>query len=140
MLVQPHQHSKRPGRHPVEDEGVAGTIAIEDLVRLQVFIVLYALIALVASLWVLPGLIATLTPLRFADISRALRTPLVTAFATGSGLIVIPMLIEKCKDLITEAQIIEHDRQEYADSLVEISIPTVYPFPDRKSTRLNSSH
>jgi len=106
-----------------------GTIDLADLVRLQVFTVLHALTALILSLWVLPALVATLTPLRYSNVSRTLRTPLVTAFATGSGLIVIPMLIEKCKDLITEAQIIERDRQEYADSLVEISIPTVYPFP-----------
>lgn len=106
-----------------------GTIAIADLVRLQVFIVLYASFALVFSLWVLPGLIATLTPLRFADVSRSLRTPLVTAFATGSGLIVLPMLIEKIKKLIADTRVIDRGRQEYADSLVEILVPTVYPFP-----------
>ncbi|UCB54124.1 MAG: cation:dicarboxylase symporter family transporter [Thiotrichales bacterium] len=106
-----------------------GTIAIADLVRLQIFIVLYASFALVFSLWVLPGLIATLTPLRFADVSRGLRTPLVTAFATGSGLIVVPMLIEKCKQLIADEKIVERDRREYADSLVDVLIPTVYPFP-----------
>lgn len=106
-----------------------GTIDMADLVRLQVFTVLHALTALVLSLWILPALVATLTPLKFIDISRSLRTPLVTAFATGSGLIVVPMLIEKCKELMSEAKVVERDRREYADSLVEILIPTVYPFP-----------
>jgi Na+/H+-dicarboxylate symporter/ABC-type amino acid transport substrate-binding protein len=106
-----------------------GTIAIEDLVRLQVFIVLYALIALVVSLWLLPALIATLTPLRFGDVSRALRTPLVTAFAAGSALIVVPMLIEQCKQLIADRKTVEPARRETANSSVEVLIPTVYPFP-----------
>ncbi len=106
-----------------------GTIAIADLVRLQVFIVLYALTALVFSLWVLPALIATLTPLRFADVSKALRAPMVTAFAAGSGLVVIPMLIEQCKQLLAECKSVGKERQEYAESSVEVLIPTVYPFP-----------
>jgi len=106
-----------------------GTIDIADLVRLQVFIVLYALTALVFSLWVLPALITTLTPLRFADVSRALRAPLVTAFAAGSALIVVPMLIEQCKQLIAQGKMVEPKRREYAESSVEVLIPTVYPFP-----------
>lgn len=113
---------------------LVGTIDMEDLMRLQVFTILHALTALILTLWVLPALIATLTPLRFSDVSRSLRTPLVTAFATGSGLIVIPMLIEKCKNLIAETQIVDKERREYADSLVEISITTVYPFPSIGST------
>ena len=81
-----------------------GTIDYADLARLQVFIVLYALIALVLGLWVLPGLITELTPLRYEDIVRALRTPLITAFATGSSLIVLPLLIEQCRRLIGTAE------------------------------------
>ena len=106
-----------------------GTIAIADLMRLQVFIVLHALTALILGLWVLPALITTLTPLRFTDVSRTLRAPLVTAFAAGSALIVVPMLIEKCKRLIAEGKTVEPVSREYADSMVEIFIPTFYPFP-----------
>jgi len=106
-----------------------GTIAIEDLLRLQVFIVLYALIALVFSLWVLPALITTMTPLRLADVNRCLRAPLITAFASGSGLIVVPMLIEQCKQLIVESKTVEPIKEETAESSVEVLIPTFYTFP-----------
>ena len=59
-----------------------GTTDIEDLARLQVYIVLYSMIALVFGLLVLPSLVTVLTPLRYGDIVSALRTPLITAFAT----------------------------------------------------------
>jgi len=76
---------------------VVGTTDIADLARLQVYIVLYALIALMLGLIVLPGLITVFTPLRYRSIIRALRTPLITAFATGSPLIVLPLLIEQSR-------------------------------------------
>ncbi len=106
-----------------------GTMDYADLARLQVFIVLYAVFALVLGLWVLPGLITVLTPLRYGDIVRALRTPLITAFATGSSLIVVPLLIEQSRRLIAEARIYGKEAQQSADSSVEVLIPTVYPFP-----------
>ena len=42
----------------------AGTIDFADLNRLQVYVVTYVVIALVLSLWLLPGLVTTITPLR----------------------------------------------------------------------------
>jgi Na+/H+-dicarboxylate symporter len=83
-----------------------GTIDSADLARLQVFIVLYTLIALALGLWVLPGLITALRPLRYEKIVRALRIPLITAFATGSLLVVIPMLIVQCRQLILDDTIV----------------------------------
>jgi Na+/H+-dicarboxylate symporter len=40
----------------------AGTIDIGDLARLQVYIVTYVSMALILSLWIIPGLIATREP------------------------------------------------------------------------------
>lgn len=92
------------------------------------YIVLYALIALTLGLIVLPGLITVLTPFRYTEIVKMLRMPLITAFAVGSALIVIPMLIEQCKQLIADAGLKAIDQQE-ANSSVEVLIPTFYPFP-----------
>src|SRR5262249_44659819 len=44
---------------------VAGTLGFETLARLQVYLISYVSIALLLSLWVLPGLVATLTPVPF---------------------------------------------------------------------------
>lgn len=104
-----------------------GTIAIEDLTRLQVYLIIYALISLSLGLIVLPWLISTFTPFRYLEIIKALRTPLITAFATGSSLIVLPMLIEISKRMIDSRMAsIEEDE---TNASVHALIPTFYPFP-----------
>ena len=108
-----------------------GSIDFEDLVRLQVYLVLYALYALFLALWLLPALITTLTPLSHWEILRALRTPIVTGFATGSSLVVLPLLIEQCRLLLeTEgtSKAVEERNERYATS-VKILVPVFYPFP-----------
>jgi len=109
---------------------LVGTVDFADLVRLQVYLVLHTIFALFLGLWVLPVLVAALTPLGYLQILRALRTPLITGFATGSSLIVLPMLLEQCKVLIAAAQKPTSDiaRERY-DSTVKILIPILYPFP-----------
>ena len=46
----------------------AGTLGLEQLSRLQIYLVAYVAVALLVSLWVLPGLVAALTPIRARDI------------------------------------------------------------------------
>jgi Na+/H+-dicarboxylate symporter/ABC-type amino acid transport substrate-binding protein len=107
----------------------AGTFAIADLTRLQVYIIVYALIAMVLSLIILPSIITVFTPFHYKDIIKALRAPLITAFATGSSLIVLPMLIEQCKQLIADYSLRSVIDQDEADASVEVLIPTFYTFP-----------
>ena len=42
----------------------AGTLGLEQLGRLQIYLVAYVAVALMLGLWVLPGLVAALTPIR----------------------------------------------------------------------------
>jgi Na+/H+-dicarboxylate symporter len=109
---------------------LVGTIDFGDLVRLQVYIVMYGLAALFLGLWVLPTMVAALTPLGYLEIVRALRAPLITGFATGSTLVVLPMLLEQCKTLITSAKAeTSNSVKERYESKVNILIPVLYPFP-----------
>jgi len=105
-----------------------GTIDLGELSRLQVYIVLYASLATIMALWVLPAMIAALTPLGYLEVLRALRTPLVTAFATGSSLIVLPLLINQCRHLLSECRQLDPESTEQADALVKVLVPTAYPF------------
>jgi Na+/H+-dicarboxylate symporter/ABC-type amino acid transport substrate-binding protein len=106
----------------------AGTIDVADLGRLQVFIVVYVVLALILSLWVIPGLIAALTPLQIGAVLRTFRGPLVTAFATGNLLIVLPLLAADSKRLIGEASA-RGKPTEDEESAVDILIPASFPFP-----------
>ena len=107
----------------------AGTYAIEDLTRLQVYLIVYALIALALSLLILPKIITAFTPFQYKHVINALRTPMITAFATGSSLIVLPMLIEQCKQLIDDYSLTAVMDKEEADASVEVLIPFFYTFP-----------
>ena len=53
----------------------AGTLGLEQLSRLQIYLVAYVAVALMVSLWVLPGLVAALTPIRARDILASRTTP-----------------------------------------------------------------
>ncbi|UCD67758.1 MAG: transporter substrate-binding domain-containing protein [Betaproteobacteria bacterium] len=84
----------------------------------------------VLGLWILPGLVSCLTSLGHKDIIRRLRTPLITAFATGSTLVVLPMLAKLCKELIAEASTRPGvAEQEEVMSSVDVLIPTFFSFP-----------
>jgi Na+/H+-dicarboxylate symporter/ABC-type amino acid transport substrate-binding protein len=107
----------------------AGTINIADLGRLQVYIVVYVVMALILSLWLVPGLIAMLTPLKFGAVLRAFRGPLITAFATGNVLIVLPMLAADSKELIAQAAARRDQPTTREGSSVDILIPAAFPFP-----------
>jgi Na+/H+-dicarboxylate symporter/ABC-type amino acid transport substrate-binding protein len=111
-----------------------GTMSFGDLARLQVWVVIAVSVLSIIGLWLLPGLVCALTPLRHREVLKRLRTPLVTAFATGSSLVVLPMLAEICKELIDEARPqgphgpLAEDEEETASS-VDVLIPTFFSFP-----------
>jgi Na+/H+-dicarboxylate symporter len=104
----------------------AGTLDIEEIDRLQVYAIVYVTMAIILSFWVLPALVATVTPLRYADLVHALRGALITAFAAGSVLIVLPLLAEECKKLMGEGR---ENGGEQARSTVDVLIPTAYSIP-----------
>lgn len=108
-----------------------GTMSFADLARLQVYVVMLVSLLLILGLWLLPGLVACVTPLRYGDIVRRLRTPLITAFATGSSLVVLPMLAEICKDLIakTRTGVAVAEDEEETHSSVDVLIPAFFSFP-----------
>ncbi len=106
----------------------AGTLDIEEIDRLQVYAVVYMTMAIILSFWVLPALVTIVTPLRYLDVMRAFRGGLVTAFAAGSVLIVLPLLAAECKKLMDEGQDSGADGGE-ARSTIDVLIPAAYTFP-----------
>jgi proton glutamate symport protein len=106
----------------------AGTLDLEEIDRLQVYAVVYMMMTIILSFWVLPGLITIVTPLRYRDVLRALRGAMVTAFAAGSVLIVLPLLAEECKQLMSEGR--ENGGEDgQAHSTVDVLIPAAYNIP-----------
>ena len=108
----------------------AGTIDVDELHRLQVYIVTYVSIAIIVSFWLLPGLVAAVTPLRYGEVVRGLRGPLVAAFATGSLLIVLPVLSNDSKKLIARAAGHADESDEGSAASIDVLIPAAYNFPN----------
>jgi ABC-type amino acid transport substrate-binding protein len=73
-------------------------------------------------------LFAALTPLRAGAVLRTFRGPLVTAFATGNLLIVLPILAADSKTLLGETSR-SGEPTEQEESSVDILIPAAFPFP-----------
>jgi hypothetical protein len=85
---------------------------------------------LILSLWVIPALIASLTPLSHGSMLRAFRGPLVTAFATANLLIVLPVMAADAKRLVTETDGQDDAASEQEESVIDILIPAAFPFPN----------
>jgi Na+/H+-dicarboxylate symporter/ABC-type amino acid transport substrate-binding protein len=103
----------------------AGTMSFEELARLQVFLVLYMLMAVLLTFWLFPALITSLTPLTYRQVVGATRDILITAFATGSALIVLPQLIERSQELLRQSALSTPETER----TVEVIIPAFTSFP-----------
>ena len=103
----------------------AGTLGLEQLGRLQIYLVAYVAVALLVSLWVLPGLVAALTPIRARDVLGESRDSLITAFIAGDLFIVLPGLMQASRTLL--------DRLDPGDAepgrLTEVIVPASFNFP-----------
>jgi Na+/H+-dicarboxylate symporter/ABC-type amino acid transport substrate-binding protein len=103
----------------------AGTLNLEQVARIQVYLITYVLIALLVALWVLPGLVAALTPLRYSEVLGPTRDGLITAFMAGDLFIVLPILIQACKELLERHRLVD----EQTRSLPDVIVPTSFNFP-----------
>ena len=103
----------------------AGTLHLEELGRLQVFLWAYVAAWMVLTFVTLPAIVAWATPLSFRQVLKVARTPMLTAFAVGTVLVVLPMIVEKCQELIRE-QGLESDE---GDTAINVLAPTAYSFP-----------
>jgi Na+/H+-dicarboxylate symporter len=106
----------------------AGTITVEEFGRIQGYLLAYTLLVGVLAFWVFPSLIAALTPFTYREVLRASKTALITAFATGKVLIVLPMLIESSKELFTSRER-NGSENEATEATVDVLYPLAYPFP-----------
>ncbi len=83
------------------------------------------LMAVLVSLWVLPGLVSALTPIRAREILSTTRTALITAFMAGDLFIVLPTLIVACKALLEKHGLTDAHTRDLPDVIV----PASFNFP-----------
>jgi Na+/H+-dicarboxylate symporter len=103
----------------------AGTMSLEQIGRLQVYLISYVVVALLVSLWVLPGLVAALTPIRMRDMFSLTRDALITAFVVGDLFIVLPVLITSSRTLVERYGLAVGPEA----ALPDVIVPASFNFP-----------
>jgi ABC-type amino acid transport substrate-binding protein len=107
----------------------AGTMNIEEMARIQGYLVLMTVFILAICFLLVPALVTTLTPFKSKDISPLLRASFILAFATGKTLIVLPMLIEGIREIFEKQAEENQDRKKEINSTIEVLVPLSYSFP-----------
>jgi len=103
----------------------AGTLYPEDLGRLQVYLWVYLIAASLLAFVLLPLLIQWATPFGYRELVSTAGEAVVTAAATGTVLVVLPLIVERCKEMLAK-----HGMDcEETDSTVDVLVPTAYSFP-----------
>ena len=104
----------------------AGTMDLAEFQKLQVYFAAHVLMTILLTYWVLPAILAVFTPFSYRDIVGIAKDAMITAFAAGNIFIILPLLIERTKELFHKYNIGDKDTDDYAT----IIIPVVFSFPN----------
>ena len=104
----------------------SGETTFEEFERLQTYIIIYIVGVTFLTFVALPLVVTFFTPFRYRDVIWVSRDAMITAFATGKLIIVLPMLIEKTEQLFAE---FDRQQADKAVPTVDVLYPIAYPFP-----------
>lgn len=83
-----------------------GTVNLEDLAKLETYVITFILSTLFLSLWVLPMILSCLTSIPYRELMREFRIVCTLAFATGIPSIAFPF-INNCMRRLAERENLE---------------------------------
>jgi Na+/H+-dicarboxylate symporter len=104
----------------------AGTITVDEIGRLQAYMIMYVSAAFILSFVVLPLAVTSVTPFTYREILNSSRSALLTAFAANNYFIVLPLLIENLKELYRNHEI----GGDEVEGAIDITLPIGFPFPN----------
>lgn len=107
----------------------AATIDSSQIDGLLVYIVSAIALVILLAFFIMPAIVATITPFSYADILKASREAMITAFATGSFFIVIPLIVEKSKQLIEQLPVNNNQIKTDASMVPSIIVPISFSLP-----------
>ncbi len=104
----------------------AGTMTPETFERLGVYFIAFTAASLLLAFLILPLLVTALTPFRYREVVGVARDALLTAFVASNAFIVLPILVERSKDLLRQRGLLNQE----TDSAAEILVPILFNFPN----------
>jgi Na+/H+-dicarboxylate symporter len=104
---------------------LTGTLRVEELERVQVYLLVFTAMSVLLCLWVLPGLVSAFTPVGYREVLKLTRDALITAFMTGNLFVVLPILSEASR------KVLESHSSENKDLLgmPDVIVPASFNFP-----------
>ncbi len=104
---------------------LAGTLRLDELARVQMYILTFGAMAVLLTLWVLPALITTLTPVGYREILKLTGDALITAFMTGNLFVVLPILSDAARSILERHTAVDSE----AAGMPDVIVPASFNFP-----------
>ena len=104
----------------------AGTLDLETVKRLEVYLVSFAVAAVLVTFVVLPLVVSACTPFSYREVVSVGKDALLTAFITSSAFIVLPIIVERVNALMAKHAV---DSAE-GTATVEVLVPLAFTFPN----------
>lgn len=104
----------------------AGTMSFDEIQRLQAYIIIYSVAVLLLGFYWLPLLVSATTGISPKALFTATKSTLLTIFATGKIIVVLPQLMNDVKKLL----IYNKENKKEASAITDILMPLAYPFPN----------
>lgn len=98
-----------------------GTLSLEELGRLHVYLLSYIAASLFLSFWVLPGLLVVTTPFGYREVVGLSRDALITAFVTGNFFIVLAVLTSHAHELFRQRRLLRETTKSYVDVIMPVA-------------------
>ena len=109
----------------------AGTMSFEEIQRLHAYIIIYSVAVLLLGFYWLPLLISSFTGIPPKALFKETKSTLLTIFATGKIIVVLPQLIEDIQRLMKQTLVNDSEEvQKERKAQSEILMPLAYPFPN----------
>ena len=103
--------------------GLAGTVRVELLGSLLLYIVIFTGGALILSFWVIPSLVASLVPISYRALLKELNSALVIAVVTSLPVTAVPLIVQMTERLAARCQVKDADREEIISTTMAVSYP-----------------
>ena len=102
---------------------LAGTTSLARIEQLGVYVFLFLTGSLLLAFWVLPGIIAALTPYSARRVLGEIKDGLYLAAATSLPVSAVPAIVAATQKLADEAGV----REEHRDEIVKTTLAITYP-------------
>jgi len=102
---------------------LAGTIRLEVVGNLFLYVILFFGGALILAFWVIPSLIAALVPIGHRELLKELNSAIVIAVVTSLPVTSVPYIVQMTERLAARCQVKDADRNEIISTTMGVSYP-----------------